>query len=75
MRKIKLLSLLTLFLVSGFTFAQEAKQQDDKKEEREGGHVNENKFRQLNQEFATPNQYRTAAGAPGHAYYQQQANY
>ena len=75
MKKIKLLSLLTLFLVSGFTFAQEDTKKEDKKEEREGGHINENKFRQLNQELATPNQYRSATGAPGHAYYQQQANY
>ncbi|MFB9057951.1 M1 family metallopeptidase [Mariniflexile ostreae] len=39
------------------------------------GHVNTNKFRQLHQEFATPNSFRTASGAPGQAYYQQQADY
>ncbi len=39
------------------------------------GHINQNKFRQLYQEFATPNVYRTASGAPGHEYYQQQADY
>ncbi len=39
------------------------------------GHTNQNKFRQLYQEFATPNVYRTASGAPGHQYYQQQADY
>lgn len=33
------------------------------------------KFAQLYDEFATPNNYRNAAGAPGHEYYQQQANY
>lgn len=37
--------------------------------------TNKNKFRQLYQELPTPNVYRTAAGAPGHEYYQQQANY
>jgi len=37
--------------------------------------VNLNKFRQLKQELATPNVYRTASGAPGHKYYQQKANY
>ncbi|MDX1651585.1 MAG: M1 family metallopeptidase [Brumimicrobium sp.] len=37
--------------------------------------VNTNKFRQLYQELPTPNSYRTAAGAPGHEYYQQKANY
>ncbi len=35
----------------------------------------ENKFKQMYEEFATPNVYRTAGGAPGHKYYQQQANY
>ena len=37
--------------------------------------INKNKFRQLNQEFASPNMFRTASGAPGPAYYQQQADY
>ena len=57
-------------MFSGFTFAQETKQ-----EEREPGHLNSNKFKQLYQEFSTPNQYRTASGAPGHEYYQQKADY
>lgn len=35
----------------------------------------EDKFAQLYDEFATPNVYRNAAGAPGQAYYQQQADY
>jgi len=35
----------------------------------------QDKFKQLSDEFATPNVYRNAAGAPGHQYYQQQANY
>ncbi len=34
-----------------------------------------NKFRQMRTEFATPNAYRTASGAPGQLYWQQQANY
>jgi hypothetical protein len=33
------------------------------------------KFAQLESELPTPNEYRNAAGAPGHAYYQQQADY
>jgi hypothetical protein len=33
------------------------------------------KFAQLDQELPTPNEYRNAAGAPGHHYYQQKANY
>ena len=36
---------------------------------------NNNKFKQLHEELPTPNVYRTASGAPGHQYYQQQANY
>lgn len=37
--------------------------------------VNSNKFRQLYDVLPTPNSYRTASGAPGHEYYQQQAHY
>jgi hypothetical protein len=37
--------------------------------------TNTNKFRQLGQELPTPNVYRNAAGAPGHEYWQQQADY
>ena len=33
------------------------------------------KFAQLDMELPTPNEYRTASGAPGHAYFQQQADY
>jgi len=35
----------------------------------------ENKFAQLGQTLPTPNEYRNAAGAPGHNYYQQKADY
>ncbi|MDT0552538.1 M1 family metallopeptidase [Urechidicola vernalis] len=37
--------------------------------------VGQNKFAQLEQLLPTPNEYRNAAGAPGHNYYQQQADY
>ncbi len=37
--------------------------------------TNTNKFRQLGQELPTPNVYRNAAGAPGHAYWQQKVDY
>ena len=37
--------------------------------------LNYNKFKQLKEEMATPNVYRTAGGAPGHAYYQNEADY
>lgn len=33
------------------------------------------KFRQLEESLPTPNVYRTASGAPGHAYWQQQVDY
>ena len=37
--------------------------------------LNYNKFKQLKEEVATPNVYRTASGAPGHEYYQNEADY
>ncbi len=37
--------------------------------------TNTNKFRQLDTELPTPNVYRNAAGAPGHEYWQQKADY
>jgi hypothetical protein len=35
----------------------------------------QSKFAQLDMELPTPNVYRTASGSPGHAYYQQKADY
>jgi hypothetical protein len=35
----------------------------------------QSKFAQLDEELPTPNSFRTAAGAPGHEYYQQKADY
>lgn len=73
MRKLKYVFLSALFITAGVVSAQEQDTQKDEK--REGGHNNINKFRQLYQEMATPNMYRTASGAPGPAYYQQKADY
>ena len=42
---------------------------------REPGHTDNNKFSQMYDLMATPNMFRTASGAPGPAYYQQQADY
>ena len=39
------------------------------------GRYDNNKFSQMYDLLATPNMFRTAAGAPGPAYYQQQADY
>jgi len=33
------------------------------------------KFKQLEEDLPTPNEYRTASGAPGHRYWQQRADY
>jgi hypothetical protein len=35
----------------------------------------DDKFRQLEEILPTPNTYRTGSGAPGHEYWQQQADY
>lgn len=35
----------------------------------------QDKFRQLEEILPTPNEYRNGAGAPGHSYFQQQADY
>src|SRR6187402_51359 len=42
---------------------------------KEPGRYDNNKFSQMYDLLATPNMFRTAAGAPGPAYYQQQADY
>ena len=39
------------------------------------GKYDTNKFSQMYDLLATPNMFRTASGAPGPAYYQQQADY
>ncbi|MBC3845104.1 M1 family metallopeptidase [Winogradskyella echinorum] len=62
--------LFALLFISASSFAQ-----NEEKQERKPGHTNQNKFKQLYDEFATPNMFRTGSGAPGPAYYQQQADY
>ncbi|AWB56465.1 M1 family metallopeptidase [Colwellia sp. Arc7-D] len=37
--------------------------------------INDDKFRQLEENLPTPNTYRTASGAPGHQYWQQEVDY
>ncbi|MGB2100155.1 MAG: M1 family metallopeptidase [Flavobacteriaceae bacterium] len=59
-----------LLLLPTLALAQEQNLEGPKQ-----GHTNQNKFRQLYNEFSTPNDYRTASGAPGAAYYQQRADY
>ncbi|MFN5184044.1 MAG: M1 family metallopeptidase [Bacteroidota bacterium] len=38
-------------------------------------HYNSNKFHQIDELLPTPNNYRNAAGGPGHEYWQQQVDY
>jgi len=61
LRTSKLWSLFFLLGSGGGLFAQE--------------NLDVSKFRQLYDLLPTPNVYRTAAGAPGHAYYQNRADY
>ena len=70
MTKIKYCFASVLFLFSAMLIAQE-----EAPKEKEQGHTNQSSFKQLYEEFSTPNTYRSASGAPGPDYYQQQANY
>ncbi len=69
MKKFQYALASVLFLLGAVSFAQE------EQKEKEPGHYNQSKFKQLYEEFATPNTYRSASGAPGPDYYQQQADY
>ena len=72
MKLLKFLSFILIMSSAGFATAQET---ESTQQERKAGHLNNNRFKQLYQEFSSPNQYRSASGAPGPAYYQQQADY
>ena len=67
MKKITLLLFLPALL-----FAQE---KPTKVAPKQQGKYDTNKFSQMYDLLATPNMFRNAAGAPGPAYYQQQADY
>src|SRR5215211_4341846 len=56
-----LLCLLCLFIISPAAAQSKSEPSD--------------KFRQLEEELPTPNEYRAASGAPGHRYWQQRADY
>ncbi len=66
----KIYSLLLITLISFSTYAQE-----EKTEKNDKAHYNTNKFKQLKEEFNTPNTYHTASGAPGKDYFQQKVDY
>ena len=58
----KYLSVFIIILTPTFLFAQNK-------------NLNYNKFKQLKEEVAPPSVFRTASGAPGHEYYQNEADY
>ncbi len=66
--KLYRISTVYLLLTSAILFAQTVP-------EKQKGKLDTNKFRQMYDLMATPNMYRTASGAPGPEYYQQQADY
>lgn len=65
MKKYFLLAFMPCFLIA----------QENKQTPKDPGHYDNNKFSQMYDLLATPNMFRTASGAPGPAYYQQQADY
>ncbi len=69
------MKIFKFFLCAALCFSVSTYAQNEIKPERKSGHTNQNKFKQLYDEFATPNMFRTGSGAPGPAYYQQQADY
>ncbi|PDS24393.1 M1 family metallopeptidase [Flavobacterium branchiophilum] len=70
--KSKLFLIILCITYSGFIEAQET---NETAKTKVSGHEDRNKFRQMYDLLATPNMYRTASGAPGPEYYQQQADY
>ena len=68
-------NIITLFLLFFVTFSNFSQEVKEATKTKELGHEDKNKFRQMYDLLATPNMYRTASGAPGPEYYQQQADY
>ncbi|MBT0609111.1 M1 family metallopeptidase [Aequorivita echinoideorum] len=64
-----------LFSTAIIFFGTVNAQEENSEQKREPGHFNTNRFKQMYEEFSTPNMFRTASGAPGPNYYQQQADY
>lgn len=65
MKKLGLILFSLFFVASAFAQKNEVQQ----------GHTNQNKFRKLDDVFATPTDQRTASGAPGKNYTQQKVDY
>ena len=68
MKKLSLY-LLSIIFISTSIFAQ------DKNQTKPQGHTDGNKFRQMKDVLPTPNESRTASGAPGYHYTQQKVDY
>ena len=66
MKKIFIIPTLLIFITTSI-FSQEI--------ERQKGHYNTSKFKQLHEELPTPNSQHTASGAPGYEYTQQKVDY
>ncbi|RBW56573.1 M1 family peptidase [Tenacibaculum sp. E3R01] len=60
--------IFSVFFVVSSVFSQS-------KRETQKGHTNQNKFKQLKDELATPDRRHTASGAPGKKYTQQKVDY
>ncbi len=58
----RLFTVAFIAMLSSFVFAQSKSKPSDK-------------FKQLEENLPTPNEYRTASGAPGHRYWQNRADY
>ena len=68
MKKIVSITFSLIFIISA-TVAQNSGKKEIK------GHTDQNKFRQLKDVLPTPNNRRTASGAPGYEYTQQKVDY
>ncbi|MGJ8760916.1 MAG: M1 family metallopeptidase [Polaribacter sp.] len=75
MKKISLL-VFSLFFVVATNFGQERRRRaETQKTGTQQGHTDQNKFRQLKDVLATPNDQHAASGAPGSQYSQQKVDY
>jgi hypothetical protein len=70
MKRIYLVLFSFFFITTAFVAQETTENKGTQK-----GHTDENKFRQMKDLLATPNDQHTASGAPGHQYSQQKVDY
>ena len=70
MKKFYLVLFSFFFITTAFVAQETTENKGTQK-----GHTDENKFRQMKDLLATPNDQHTASGAPGHQYSQQKVDY